>query len=206
MEFYDDLGVAGRDFTKIAWKGVVAVDILDKLLRKVRPYALNKSDVERVYQRALSELEKAIEERRDLIPVLLEAKEAMARIPQKSEELPVVGVVGEIYVRNNTFANENLYRTLEDMGLEVLLPPVSEWIYFINYISKKWSKKMGMIGTTFKFIIENQFQFKEEERFIRQVEDLLTDRAKDPTIETLERYAMRFVHPDYEGGGHALHW
>jgi predicted CoA-substrate-specific enzyme activase len=200
VEFYDDLGVAGRDFTKIAWKGVVAVDILDKLLRKVRPYALNKSDVERVYQRALSELEKAIEERRDLIPVLLEAKEAMARIPQKSEELPVVGVVGEIYVRNNTFANENLYRTLEDMGLEVLLPPVSEWIYFINYISKKWSKKMGMIGTTFKFIIENQFQFKEEERFIRQVEDLLTDRAKDPTIETLERYAMRFVHPDYEGG------
>lgn len=200
VEFYDDLGIVGREFTRLAWRGVVAVDILDKLLRRVRPYALDKREVERVYRESLLKIERAIENRENLGDVLLEIKEAFSAIPKKEEDIPVVGVVGEIYVRSNSFANENLYRTLEDMGLEVLLPPIGEWIYFINYISKKWAKRMGAIGTTLKFIIENQVQFKEEEGFLHLIYDFLGDRAKDPTIEELERLAHRFVHPDYEGG------
>ncbi len=34
IEFYEDLGIAGSDFTRVAWRGVVAVDILDKLFEK----------------------------------------------------------------------------------------------------------------------------------------------------------------------------
>ncbi|MCS7199305.1 MAG: acyl-CoA dehydratase activase [Caldimicrobium sp.] len=200
VEFYDDLGIAGREFTKIAWRGVVAVDILDKLLRRIRPYAIDKEEVERLYWESLEKIEKTIENKGNLAEVLIEIKNKFASLPLIEEELPVVGVVGEIYVRSNRFANENLYRNLEDMGLEVLLPPIGEWIYFINYISKKWAKRMGAIGTTLKFIIENQFQHKEEDHFVQLVSDLLDDRAKEPTIEELERLAKRFVHPDYEGG------
>lgn len=200
IEFYEDLGIAGSDFTRIAWRGVVAVDILDKLLRRTRPYALDKKEVERIYWESLSKIEKTIEERGNLAETLLEIKEAFERIPKIYEELPLVGVVGEIYVRTNRFANENLYRNLEDMGLEVLLPPIGEWIYFINYISKKWAKRHGLLGPVLKFIIENQIQFEEEERFLKIVENFLGDRAKDPTIEDLERYAKAFLHPDYEGG------
>ncbi len=200
IEFYDDLGIAGRDFTRFAWRGVVAVDILDKLLRRIRPYALDKEEVDRVYKESLSKIEKALEERGDLLQVMLEIREEFAKIPRRDEELPLVGVVGEIYVRNNRFANENLYRTLENMGLEVLMPPVGEWIYFINFISKKWAKKSGMLGATLKFIIENKIQVQEEEAFLRIVKDLLGDRAKEPTIEDLEKFASSFVHPDYEGG------
>ncbi|MFN3921661.1 MAG: CoA activase, partial [Caldimicrobium sp.] len=200
VEFYDDLGIAGRDFTRIAWRGVVAVDILDKLLRKIRPYALDKEEVDRIYQEGLEKIEKAIENRENLAEVIVEIRDKFAQIPKKEVELPLVGVVGEIYVRNNAFANENLYRTLENMGLEVLLPPVGEWIYFINFISKKWAKKSGLFKTTLKFIIENKIQMKEEENFLKLVEGLLGDRAKDPSIEELERLASSFVHPDYEGG------
>ncbi|MCS7150276.1 MAG: acyl-CoA dehydratase activase [Caldimicrobium sp.] len=200
VEFYDDLGIAGREFTRIAWRGVVAVDILDKLLRRVRPYAIDKQAVESLYWESLAKIEQTIESKGNLAETLLEIKDKFAQIPIKGEELPLVGIVGEIYVRSNRFANENLYRNLEDMGLEVLLPPIGEWIYFINYISKKWAKRMGAIGTTLKFIIENQVQFKDEEGFVHLVRDLLGDRAEEPTIEELERMAQRFVHPDYEGG------
>ncbi|MFN3568046.1 MAG: acyl-CoA dehydratase activase, partial [Caldimicrobium sp.] len=198
--FYDDLGIVGREFTRIAWRGVVAVDILDKLLRKTRPYALDKELVDRLYRESLEKIEKAIEKRENLLEVMLEIKEKFSQVTMKEEILPVVGVVGEIYVRNNAFANENLYRTLENMGLEVLLPPVGEWIYFINFISKKWAKKTGILGATLKFIIENRIQAKEEEAFIKIVEEFLGDRAKDPTIEELEKLASPYVHPDYEGG------
>ncbi|MDM7202922.1 MAG: acyl-CoA dehydratase activase-related protein [Thermodesulfobacteriaceae bacterium] len=200
IEFYDDLGIVGRDFTRIAWRGVVAVDILDKLLRKVRPYATDKKLVDKIYEEVLSKIERTIEERGDLFEVILEAKERFFRIPQREEQLPLVGIVGEIYVRSNRFANDNLYRALEDMGLEVLVPPIGEWIYFINFISKKWAKKSGMIGASLKFIIENRIQREDERVFLNLVKDLLGDRGEEPTIEDLERFAIPFVHPDYEGG------
>lgn len=199
IEFYDDLSIMGREFTKIAWRGVVAVDILDKLLRETRPYALNKAEVEKIYWEGLDKIERAIETKGDLVEVLIEIKKEFERVPKVEEEKPVVGVVGEIYVRTNRFANENLYRTLENLGLEVWVPPVGEWIYFINYMSKTWAKRMGLFKTVFKFIIENQIQRQEEERFIELVKDLL-DTAKEPTIEELISLAKKYVHPDYEGG------
>ena len=37
--FYQELGmVGGSDFTRLAWQGVVAVDLLEKKLRETRPY------------------------------------------------------------------------------------------------------------------------------------------------------------------------
>jgi Uncharacterized protein conserved in bacteria len=199
IEFYDDLGIVGRDFTKIAWRGVVAVDILDKMYRAIRPYAVDKAKVDEVYKEGLSLIERTVEERGDLVLTLAKIREKFMKIERKEVELPKVGVVGEIYVRNNRFSNENLYRMLEDLGLEVLLPPVGEWIYFINYISKKWAKREGRLGAVLKFILENQFQMKEEERFIRLIEDLV-EFSHEPTIEELERLAKKYVHPDYEGG------
>ncbi len=199
VEFYDDLSILGREFTKIAWRGVVAVDILDKLLREIRPYALDKEEVENIYWKSLNKIEKTIEAKGDLLEVLLEIKKEFEKVPKIEEEKPVVGVVGEIYVRTNRFANENLYRTLENLGLEVWVPPVGEWIYFINYMSKTWAKRTGLFKTVFKFIIENQIQRQEEEKFIELVKDLL-DTAEEPTIEELIHLAKKYVHPDYEGG------
>ncbi len=198
-EFYNDLGIVGRDFTKIAWRGVVAVDILDKMYRSIRPYALDKVKVDQIYQKGLALIEERIEKKEDLTSALLEIKTKFQQVEKREEELPKVGIVGEIYVRNNAFANENLYRTLENMGLEVLLPPVGEWIYFLNFISKKWAKREGKWGTIFKFILENQFQMKEEEKFIKLIEDLV-EFPHEPTIEELEKLAQEYVHPDYEGG------
>jgi len=53
MKFYEDLDILGRTFMKIAWRGIVAVDILDKLFRETRPYALNKKEVEALYFQSL---------------------------------------------------------------------------------------------------------------------------------------------------------
>lgn len=103
-----------------------------------------------------------MEEKGNMLETLLKIKEAFENVSVKDEEKPVVGVVGEIYVRNNRFANENLYRFLEDLGLEVWLPPVTEWIYFINYTSKRWAKKLGWFRTVLRYIIETQYLKWEE--------------------------------------------
>jgi len=48
---------------------------------------------------------------------------------------PLVGMVGEIYVRLNDFANDYIIKKLNTMQIEVYLSPFSEWIYYTNYIN-----------------------------------------------------------------------
>jgi predicted nucleotide-binding protein (sugar kinase/HSP70/actin superfamily) len=199
MKIYEDLDILGRTFMKIAWQGIVAVDILDKLFRETRPYALNKKEVETLYWESLKKIEKTVEEKRDMLYILLEIKEAFKNVKIKEEKKPVVGVVGEIYVRNNRFANENLYRFLEDLGLEVWLPPVTEWIYFINYTSKRWAKKLGWFRTVLRYIIESQYLKWEEKKFINLVKDVL-NMAEDLDVEEIMNLTKKYVHPEFEGG------
>jgi predicted nucleotide-binding protein (sugar kinase/HSP70/actin superfamily) len=45
-------------------------------------------------------------------------------VPVYEERLPRVGVVGEIYVKYNTFVNGQMVQWLMDQQIEVLLPPL----------------------------------------------------------------------------------
>jgi len=199
MGLYEDLDIFGKDFMKIAWKGIIAVDILDKLFRETRPYAVDKKEVENLYWKSLARIEEAVEKKEDLLEVLKGIREEFKKVEVKEEPKPVVGVVGEIYVRNNRFANENLYRFLEDLGLEVWLPPVSEWIYFINYTSKVWAKRTGLFKTVLRYVLEMQYLRWEEKRFIKLVRNLLKT-AEEPGVDELMKLTAKYVHPDYEGG------
>ena len=45
------------------------------------------------------------------------------------ERLPKVGIVGEIYVKYNTFVNSHIVQWLIDQELEVVLPPLADLLY-----------------------------------------------------------------------------
>ena len=45
----------------------------------------------------------------------------------------MIGVVGEIFCRLNTFSNSDLVRKIEEQGGECWLSDVSEWVWYTNY-------------------------------------------------------------------------
>ena len=45
---------------------------------------------------------------------------------------PVVAIIGEIFMRDNAACNGNIANRLEDLGVEVVIGPFSEWIYLFN--------------------------------------------------------------------------
>ncbi len=199
VEFYKDLGMIGGNFTRIAWQGVVCVDILDKFLREVRPYELEQGKTDKVYKESLKRVCEAIEKGENLLKVMLEIRRAFEEIPVKGRgEKPIVGIVGEIYVRLNRFANENIVRVLEEMGAEVWLPPVGEWIYYINFTSKRWAKRLRRLRELTKAIIEHHVQVRDEHRFAAIVEDLLRT-AKEPQVDEIISLAKKYVSDEFEG-------
>ena len=199
FKLYQELGMIGGDFVRLSWKVLVCIDILDKFLREIRPYELNPGETEKVYHECLKKLCKVVEERKDLLRVMEEAREAFNQIPtQDFGQKPVVGIVGEIYVRMNRFANEDLIKVLEEMGAEVWLPPVSEWFYYINYTSKRWAKRLRKFRELTRLIIENHVQVKDEHRFASLVKDILRT-AEDPSIDEILGLARKYINDEFEG-------
>ena len=137
-DLYKELGGIGNGLSKIAWKGMVSIDLLQKKLRQVRPYEKNDGDSESLYRSYLDRVCRALSRREETGPLLSQAGTEFDRIPLNGAgRKPIIGIVGEIYIRSNRFSNEDLVRNLERLGCEVWLPPISEWLLYINYTSKQ---------------------------------------------------------------------
>ena len=117
-ENYDeDTKNLGTNFRKLAWNGIVYVDLLQKLQRETRPYELHKGETDAVYESFLKKAEVALEEHQGLIACARAARDAFATIRvDRSKPRPLIGVIGETYVRCNDFANNFLVKTIERLG------------------------------------------------------------------------------------------
>jgi predicted CoA-substrate-specific enzyme activase len=107
---------------KTLWQGLVAIDSLIKLSCQIRPYEINKGETDLVLARALRQVEQALAENK-LSQTLTEIRNKLASIRVQREKKPVVGIVGDIYTRQNHFANNQLFHRLEELGCEVWPSP-----------------------------------------------------------------------------------
>ena len=82
-----------------------------------------------------------------LSAALKKARSDFENIPRESGRRPLIGIVGEIFVRSNRFSNEDLIRKVEALGGEAYLAPVEEWIYYIGFTSLRrvLIKKTGLV-------------------------------------------------------------
>jgi predicted CoA-substrate-specific enzyme activase len=196
---YEELGVVGKDFAKLAWKGVVAVDLLIKLLHETRPYATNRGLCSDTYQYYLHRISQALSDDRQLGAVMTEMVNAFQDLCERPvQRKPVVGIVGEIYVRSNPFANEFIVEKLEQLGVEVWTPPIGEWIHYINHTGKKEAWIQGDHRRWMKMALEIYLQNRLEKELLRCTNGWLRS-LPEPKTKDLLKDASSFIHPEFEG-------
>ncbi len=197
--FYKELGMVGGNFPRLAWWGIVAVDLLEKLLRETRPYEMQAGETEKVYWSSVWRVCDAIRAKRFPDKEMKIARDAFRMVAVKDPgSRPVVGVVGEIYVRNNRFSNEDLVLKLEALGAEVMLPTVSEWIFYTNFTSKRNTLKRKEYGDFFRTITNNFFQHKDE----KKLENIIVGDLRaghEASIEEIIKKAEGYIHDSFEG-------
>jgi predicted nucleotide-binding protein (sugar kinase/HSP70/actin superfamily) len=129
-----------RELRKVAYFSVVVADVLDRLLWRIRPYEWSPGAADAFIEEAMHRMSRAFEElgpRKDfdgilemLEEVIEEAKKKMdPAIPPK----PLVGIVGEIYLRTHVHANQQVIRLLEKYGAEVVNASIAEWVNYTTY-------------------------------------------------------------------------
>ena len=198
---YEDVaGEHGQKFRINAWKGFIAADYLRKIYRETRPYEINKGDSDRVYENSLKKLEICIEKgSKGLHKVLASvAEDFMAIKVDKSVRKPVVAVIGEIYMRDNAGCNGNIANRLEDLGVEVVVGPFSEWIYYSTHRftrDSRWKNdKKGII----KSKIQGFGQDVIANSLLKGIKEL-TDHHKDVSLQDMLNSCNTYVDQFYDG-------
>ena len=171
------------------WPALLSGDVLMKMMTRVRPYERTAGDTDAQTEIWKQELSRAVERREDLRPTLAAAGRAFSRIPMKDERRPIVGIVGEIYVRNNAFCNEELIRHIETHGGEAWMTPISEWFM---YTAAEDLRRFKDLPKTFKEglahatrILKSRFLLSTEASHYEAVGPILADRHEPPITETM---------------------
>jgi hypothetical protein len=57
-------------------------------------------------------------------------------LDRRTGDLPVVMLVGEIYVRHDSFANDDIITRLESRGIRVRFAPLNGWFAYVDYCNR----------------------------------------------------------------------
>jgi predicted CoA-substrate-specific enzyme activase len=198
---YEDVaGEHGQKFRINAWKGFVVADYLHKIHRETRPYELHNGDSDRLYENSLARLVKCMENgsaglHKALVDI---ASDYMAIKVDRSYRKPVVSIIGEIFMRDNASCNGNISNRLEDLGVEVLVAPFSEWISYSTHRftrDSKWKNdKKGII----KSKIQGVGQEIIAASLLRGIEKFI-DHEKDVSLHEMLSLCNKYVNQFYDG-------
>ncbi len=179
---YDGFADHGQDVMRQMWRGLVCSDILRKMLLKTRPYETEVGAADDAFERGIGLVEAVLERpgtaSRDrlagLADTLQQARELFRSAPARYVKgKPLIGVVGEIFCRLNTFSNYDAVRKIEAHGGEAWISDVSEWVWYTN-----WSQKslLRRDGKTFSLamagaLVKNAVQRRDEQRLFKPFAD-----------------------------------
>lgn len=194
---YRELQMLGGKFSRLGWRGIVATDLLLKMLHQTRPYEIIPGSTDNVYRKMLDEVSAAMEKGGDLVfETLQKAVREFTAIGLLKTPKPLVGIVGEIYIRSNRYGNNDLIRKVEEFGGQVWLAPVTEWVTYVNYTGKK--KSGSSVSSLLSVVLTDFIQKKDEHRMERIFEEYLR-YGREPEIRYVLHQASPYLHESFEG-------
>ena len=195
------------DLRKAGHYSVIVADILDRLLWRVRPYEREPGMADKFIEESMHVMGACLEAhgaQKDFEKILQE----LERIVSKGREIidpdippkPLIGVVGEIYLRTHVHANQDVLRVLEEYGAEVVNSSIAEWIHYTTYDALRKEKiELGLSlrqlrpGATKEHLrkvaglgMELFYQERRQKQVYRRVKSLL-DLADDHKVGDLEK-------------------
>jgi len=147
------------EITRAAWKTACIGDLLYKLRCRSVPYHTNRDWAERLFDNALAELGRLIEQGRDWRGAIRDlVRRLQKEIDYQAPRKPLVGIVGEIFVRLNRFSNQDITHTIEAAGAEAWLSPMSEWCLYVAellaHAAGPWSRARMLLYRAYLHHIE----------------------------------------------------
>jgi len=201
---YNELGA---EFSKYAWWSILIGDYMKDIETSLRTCAADPTkaiaDYNEIWQKMLSTAEKNITK---ALPVLKEIASDIAKIPLKNkiDNCPKVLIVGEIYVRRDDFAVDELIKHFSRRGIIGKVSNVAEWVYYCDFVRHyELKKRLGLVpwyqrafAPEFKDIVEWKIEHAYKKKVEKDVRDILSSTGlvphsphnMDEIMENTEKY------------------
>ncbi|MFP4013613.1 MAG: acyl-CoA dehydratase activase [Chitinispirillaceae bacterium] len=145
-------GMGSRNLLK-AWQGIVVSDVFGDIRSTLSVAAVDREKALEILEECWMELIRFFEGKLSTrISTLLSIiARRLSEIPLKKNpsDLPVISLIGEIFVRRDEFSRKNIVDYLEQRGFMVRVAPISEYLCYSNFVL---NAKLG----------EREFEFKDQ--------------------------------------------
>jgi len=205
----------------------VTHDLLLKMLMRVRPYERTPGTADAIFERCVQQLCELIPQHAKTLEshklkglsgrhlgkfaeLLRSAAAEFSAVERQAGdgERPLVGLVGEFFVRIHEPSNQDIIRKLEQVGAEVWLAPATEFFAYSNRITGllAWDRFRDTLaakdfGETWQRAFLHWLASRDEHTLVHCCSHLLhglDDIGPDDVIG----YGSRYVHPSF--GGEAI--
>ncbi len=184
----------GPDFERLAWKGVVAADYLQKLLWRTRPYEKRAGSADLLFSERLGMIANRLRAKESYDDVLRQAtSEFKSLITPDLPRRPLVGINGEIFLRSNSFSNSDLVRACEEAGLEVVVSPVGEWIKYTSYRNVEDAVRERDVKKMIVGYIKKLVQERDERKVAINCRELVD--VREPSTAEIVALSSRYLSP-----------
>jgi predicted nucleotide-binding protein (sugar kinase/HSP70/actin superfamily) len=200
---YQGLGDVSGPFVRGGWRALVAADTLRKMLLRTRPYEVTPGTADGCYEASMKDFCETLEhscadpkcQLDSLVESMVRSRERFHLMHARyGTDVPLIGVVGEIFCRLNNFSNEDIIRKLESYEAEAWLSDIVEWI---GYTSFEQRRKLSLIGRTWtldmlKNRIGSHVQHSDEHALIAAFKNDFLG-YEEPTIEEVIELASPYL-------------
>jgi len=181
-------------FARLAWKGSVAIDYLQRLLWRTRPYEKRPGSADELFDEYLGRIVGCVRKKEGFDDILRQAtSDFKSLIDPELPRKPLVGINGEIFLRSNRFSNQDLVRECEKAGLEVVVSSIGEWMKYIFYRHVEDAiRDRKFLKALISYIIKRVWEH-DEHTVVKHFQDLVDER--EPSTRELLAQTSRWLSP-----------
>ncbi|MCK4778134.1 MAG: hypothetical protein KAS39_07115, partial [Actinomycetia bacterium] len=186
---------------KRIWLSLLTTEIFKKMELKLRPYEKVPGTVNAVKEKMKIYMTSEFEKKDWDFPKALDHVLNQYRKIDIHTDIvkPRVGIVGEIYVRNTPFINNDLIGFIEKNGGEAMLTSIIEWIVYRQVLNKMLATDDGFKpGEYIKAMISNRFFHKTESKYFGMADDIIQDRV-EPGVDEIVKAGLKYVPLEFNG-------
>ncbi|MDO9585125.1 MAG: acyl-CoA dehydratase activase, partial [Syntrophales bacterium] len=158
-----------KEFVERLALGLIFSDVLNSMVLATTPHEIRRGEAAAIRDMAMVEMLNLLNKGtfQSMLSALQEAVAAFNRVAVDDAPLPVIGVLGEIFVKYNPFSNQNMVGWLTEQGVEVVLPSL------VNFFTQRF--------------VNEEF---DQSAYIKRS---LKDRAVSRFLDAYVRYYLRQV-------------
>lgn len=150
-----------KKLLKTIFVSILYADSLAKMYHAITPREKHKGDARSTTDKYIKSVQKYITEDNSngILNELEKAVSAFNKIELKHDNIPAIGLVGEIYIKYNSFGHQFIVDWLNNQGIEVIVPPIVDFFIqeFVNFdVNKKAKLTKASWSDVFVYFLERK--------------------------------------------------